>query len=297
MSRRPLFLAVLVGCGLAWGSTQSLGKIAVSTGHGPFGLILWQFAVSSALMVAATALRRRPVVLTQPALVFGMVIALVGTLLPSTTFYLSVERLPAGIMSILISAVPLFAFPMALALRQDRLSVGRVLGLLSGMAGVGLLVGPEAALPEPWMAAWIPVALLGPLLYAMEANFVARNGMAGMDPIQAMALASLIGTGLALPLALGSGQWIDPFAAWGRAEWAFLLSATVNIATYAAYVWLAANAGAVFASQMSYIVTASGLIWASALLGETFSSIVWLALLLMLAGLFLVSPRGTGNAR
>jgi drug/metabolite transporter (DMT)-like permease len=83
----------------------------------------------------------------------------------------------------------------------------------------------------------------------------------------------------------------------GRAEWAFLLSATVNIATYAAYVWLAANAGAVFASQMSYIVTASGLIWASALLGETFSSFVWLALLLMLAGLFLVSPRGTGNAR
>jgi drug/metabolite transporter (DMT)-like permease len=123
-------------------------------------------------------------------LVFGMVHCPRRHAPARTTFYLSVERLPAGIMSILISAVPLFAFPMALALRQDRLSVGRVLGLLSGMAGVGLLVGPEAALPEPWMAAWIPVALLGPLHYAMEANFVARNGMAGMDPIQAMALAS-----------------------------------------------------------------------------------------------------------
>jgi drug/metabolite transporter (DMT)-like permease len=291
MSRRPLFLAVLVACGLAWGSTQSLGKIAVSTGHEPLGLIFWQFAISSTLMGSVTALRGRRLVLTRPALVFGLVIAVIGTLLPSTTFYLSVERLPAGIMSVLISTVPLLAFPMALALRQDRLTLGRVLGLLSGLAGVALLVGPEAALPEPWMAAWVPLALIGPLFYAVESNFVARFGMAGMDPFQAMALASLIGAGLVLPLALGSGQWIDPLAAWGSAEAAFLLSATINISTYAAYVWLAANAGAVFASQMSYIVTASGLLWASALLGESFSSFVWLALLLMLMGLFLVSPR------
>ena len=46
MSRRPLFLAVLVACGLAWGSTQSLGKMAVSTGHEPLGLIFWQFAAA-----------------------------------------------------------------------------------------------------------------------------------------------------------------------------------------------------------------------------------------------------------
>jgi drug/metabolite transporter (DMT)-like permease len=118
--------------------------------------------------------------------------------------------------------------------------------------------------------------------------------MAGMDPFQAMALASLIGAALALPLAWGSGQWIDPTAGWGTAESAFLIGAAVNIGTYAAYVWLAAQAGAVFASQMSYIVTGSGLLWASVLLGERPSPFVWLALLLMLAGLFLVSPRETG---
>ena len=296
MNRRPLFLAVLVACGLAWGSTQSLGKIAVSTGHEPLGLIFWQFLISSTLMGSATVLRGRSLVLTRPALVFGLVIAVIGTLLPSITFYLSVERLPAGIMSVLISTVPLLAFPMALALRQDQLTVGRVLGLLSGLAGVALLVGPETALPEPWMAAWVPLALLGPLFYAMESNFVARFGMAGMDPFQAMTLASLIGAGLALPLAVGSGQWIDPFAAWGRAEAAFLVGAAINIGTYAAYVWLASNAGAVFASQMSYIVTASGLLWASTLMGESFSSFVWIALLFMLAGLFLVSPREARDA-
>ena len=295
MSRRPLLLAVLVACGLAWGSTQSLGKISVSTGHGPFGLLFWQMAIGAALMTAISIARSQPLRLTKPALTFGIVVALVGTLIPGTAFYISVERLPAGIMSILISAVPLMAFPMALALGRDSISAGRVLGLLLGIGGVALIALPGASLPEPGMAAWIPFALIGPFFYAIESNFVARWGMAGMDPAQAMALASGIGAVLALPLALGSGQFVNLIVPWGPAEWALLAGSVVHVLTYAAFVWLAANAGSTFASQCSYIVTASGLVWAMALLGESFSSWVWLALVLMLGGLFLVQPREQGD--
>jgi drug/metabolite transporter (DMT)-like permease len=44
-------------------------------------------------------------------------------------------------------------------------------------------------------------------------------------------------------------------------------------------------------------VTASGLVWATALLGESFSPYVWAALVLLLAGLALVSPRDSASAR
>ena len=296
MSRRPLLLAVLLACGVAWGSTQSLGKISVSTGHGPFGLLFWQMAIGAVLMAGIGALRRRPLRLTRDAWTFGVVVALVGTLIPGTLFYVSVERLPAGIMSILISAVPLMAFPMALLLGQDRFSAARLMGLALGIAGVALIALPDASLPEPGMAAWIPFALIGPFFYAVESNFVARFGMAGMDPVQAMGLASAIGSVLALPLALGSGQFVDLLVPWGRAEWALLVGSVVHVLTYAAFVWLAANAGSTFASQSSYVVTASGLVWAMALLGESFSSWVWLALLLMLGGLLLVQPRASSLA-
>ena len=60
---------------------------------------------------------------------------------------------------------------------------------------------------------------------------------------------------------------------------------------YTSYVWLASRAGAVFASQTSYIVTASGVFWAMVLLGERFSPWVWAAAALMFAGLSLVQPR------
>lgn len=42
---RLLLLGVLLTLGIGWGSTQSLGKIAVSTGHGFFGLIFWQLVI------------------------------------------------------------------------------------------------------------------------------------------------------------------------------------------------------------------------------------------------------------
>lgn len=296
MSRRWTFLAVLVACGLAWGSTQSLGKLAVSTGYRPFGLLFWQFTLGMALMGLVMAVRRRPPVLTRRALSFALVVALLGSVLPGITFWTSVERLPAGIMSLLISTVPLIAFVIALLLRQDRFTGLRALGLLCGAGGVVLIAAPEASLPVAGQAAFLPFAMLGPLFYAMETNYVQRAGMGEMDAFQAMALVSGIGAVIVLPLALATGQFIDPFVPWGRAEWAFLAGSVTHVLTYAAFVWLAARAGSVFASQCSYIVTASGLVWATALLGERVPSTLWAAMALLLAGLALVQPRARDAA-
>jgi drug/metabolite transporter (DMT)-like permease len=292
MSPRFLYLAVLLACGLSWGSTQTLGKIAVSTGYAHLGLIFWQFVVGGALLGAVLIVLRRGLVINAATLRFALIVAVIGTIIPGIAFYVSVARLPAGIMSILISTVPLISFPIALALGMDRLGLTRIAGLLCGIGGVALIALPAASLPSPAMAAFIPVALIGPLFYAIEANYVARTGTAGMDALQAMCLASIVGAVLVFPAAVLSGTWINPLAGpWGPAEWALVASSAVHALAYAAYVWLASQAGAVFAAQTSYIVTGTGVIWAMLLLGEKFSGWIWAALVLMLIGLSLVQPR------
>lgn len=291
MSERWVYVAVLFVLGAGWGATQPLGKIAVSTGHAPFGLIFWQLVVCSLVLGALSLARGRGLRLTGPALRFSVVVAVMGTLIPNYTFYLSVKQLPAGIMSILISMVPLFAFPMALALGIDRFAALRLAGLGLGLAGVALIALPGAALPDPAMAAWLPVALIGPFFYAMEATYVARWGMADMDPVQAMFGASVVGAVLCLPVTLATGSWVDPSLPWGPPEWALIASSATHGVVYAAYVWLASKAGSVFASQSGYLVTAMGLFWAMAILGERFAPTVWLALGVMLAGVALVQPR------
>ncbi|MFN3972148.1 MAG: DMT family transporter [Gemmobacter sp.] len=279
-------------CGVAWGSTQTLGKIAVSTGHGAFGLIFWQLVIG-ALVLAPFA---HGLVVGRRQLGFAALIAMLGTLVPNATFYISVERLPAGLMSILIATVPILAFPLALALGMDRVSLGRIAGLACGLAGVALIALPEASLPSPAMAAFLPLALIGPLFYAIEGNVVARMGTPGMTAVQAMFLVSCVGAAMVLPVTLATGQWIDPRAPWGAPEAALALSSGAHAFAYSAYVWLAARAGTVFAAQTSYIVTGSGVVWAMLILDERFSPYVWAAMAVMLAGLVLVSPRSTPAA-
>ena len=292
MSRRWSFVLVLAVLGVGWGSTQSLGKIAVSTGHQPFGLIFWQLVIGAIVLGIVSAVRGRGLVFTKEALTFYGVVAVIGTLIPNATFYAAVSHLPAGIMSILISTVPMLAFPLALALGLDRFTLSRLAGLALGLTGVAMIAAPGAG--GAVSLGWLMLAMVGPLFYAIEANFVARGGTAGMDAVQAMFGVSVVGMVLAAPIALGTGQWVDPFPM-GRAEWALVASSVVHAIVYASYVWLASKAGSVFASQCAYLVTASGVFWAMALLGERFSPLIWLALVVMLAGVALVQPRAAAQ--
>ena len=291
MNQRWRYGLLLLALGVGWGATQPLGKIAGSTGHQAFGLLFWQLVVCCGVLGVLTLVRGKSLPLNAAALRFYVVVAVLGTIVPGATFYTSVARLPSGIMSILISMVPLLAFPITVALRHDQFSARKLAGLGLGLLGVALIALPQTSLPDPAMAAYLPLAMVGPLFYALESTYVARVGTPGMDAVQAMFGASLAGLLLCAPLTLAMGHWFAMPLPPGPPEVALILSSALHALLYAAFVWLAATAGAVFAAQSAYIVTAAGMIWAMVLLGEKFSAMVWIAAAVMLLGLTLVQPR------
>ena len=285
------FTAILIVVGAGWGMTQPLSKIAVSTGHGQFGLIFWQLAIGAAILAVVSLVRGKGLPMRRDALVLCAIIALIGTVIPNSTSYQAIRHLPSGVMSILLSLIPMIAFPMSLLMGTERFSPRRLLGLLAGLAGVLLLVVPEASLPDRDMLIWIPLALVAPCFYAFEGNFVARWGTAGLDAVRVLFGASLIGAVIAVPLALGSGQFISPLGPYGAPEWALIASSLIHVVVYSSYVWLVGRAGPVFAVQVSYLVTGFGVLWAMVMLGESYSPYIWAALGLVLAGVALVQPR------
>jgi len=293
VTRHPTLFhyAVLLVLGASWGFTVPLSKIAVSSGHGQFGLIFWQLVIGAGLMGGLILARGTGLPLTKRTLRIFFIIALVGTILPDAISYRAYVHLPAGIMAILLSLIPMIAFPIALGFGLERFDLRRFGGLLLGLTGVLLLILPEASLPEVAMLAWIPLAMLAPLSYAFESNYVARWGLGGMDAIQVLFGASLLGALITLPLAIGSGQFINPMRVWAAPEWALVASSAIHVVVYAGYVWLVGRAGSVFAVQVSYLVTGFGVISAMVILGESYSRYVWGALALVLTGIFLVQPR------
>ena len=291
MSRKlgPMFALLIMGAG--WGITLPMSKIAVSTGHQPLGLVFWQMVIGAVLLGAIVFVRGGRLALGRRQITLYLAIAFLGTILPNAASYRAAAHLPAGVMSIVIAMVPMFAFPIALALGQDRFSIARVVGLGLGLGGVALLVGPEASLPDRAMVAFIPLALIAPFFYGLEGNFVGKFGTAGLDPIEVLFGASVFGAVLSFPLALGFGHWLNPLGGFGAPESALVLSSIVHALVYAGYVWLVGRAGAVFAAQVSYLVTIFGVGWAMLILDEAYSGYIWGALGLMLLGMFLVQPR------
>ncbi|MEQ9695483.1 DMT family transporter [Shimia sp. SDUM112013] len=283
-------MAILCLLGAGWGMTQPLTKIAVSEGYEPLGLIFWQLAIGAVVLGVFRAFRGKPLALPRGLWWFFLMIALLGTILPNSFSYRAAAHLPAGVMSVIISLVPIFAFPVALLLRTDRFGWLRFCGLLMGLAGVVVLAGPDS-LPDPAMVWWVPVALVAPLCYGIEGNVVARWGMHELGPGHVLFGASALGAIVALPLAVMSGQFIDPRTTWNAPEYALILSSLIHVSVYTGYVWLVSQAGAVFAAQVAYIVTGAGVIWSMILLGERYSLWVWGAMMLILAGMALVQPR------
>ena len=66
-------------------------------------------------------------------------------------------------MSVLTSLVPIFTFPIALAMGNERFELLRFGVLLFGLLGVILIIVPEASSPDQTVLIFVPLALLAPL--------------------------------------------------------------------------------------------------------------------------------------
>lgn len=293
MTRREtaFFTVILVVLGAGWGITVPLTKIAVSTGFGHFGLIFWQLAIGSALMATLSLIRGKGLPVNMATLRVFAVVSLIGTLIPNSASYQAAVHVPAGILSLLLSTIPMLAFPVALALRLDRFSWRRFAGLGAGLCGVLVIVMPgvSSALNTPVF--WMLIALTSGLCYALEGNIVAKWGTAGLDAIQVLFGASMLGAIAILPLTLASGQFIRPQDLASTAGYALIAASVAHTLVYAGYVWLVGRAGPVFAVQVSYLVTGFGILWSKVILSEAYPHAVWAALALMFFGMYLVQPR------
>ena len=291
MTARIWPLAALLALGAGWGLTLPLVRIAVSDGYRHFGIIFWQLVIGVLLLGLLTGARGLKMRWSARHLRLYLVIAALGTLLPNAASFEAARHLPAGVMSILISMVPIFALPVALLWGLERFEWRRAAGLVLGLGAVALIAAPGAGLPGAAAAAFVPFVLFAAFCYALEAGYVARYGTLDIDPVRTLLGASLVGLPVALALALATGQFIDPFGPWGAPDGAVAAASVIHTLVYAGYVWLVGRAGSVFASQVAYLVTIFGVLFAIVLLGERYSGWIWAALILMLGGLRLVQPR------
>ena len=150
---------------------------------------------------------------------------------------------------------------------------------------------PSVDLGQAVPVFWALAYLVTGMFYAFEGNYIAKWGTEGLGPFQVMLGASLVGFVGIAPVTLLSGQYIVPDVSLPLPQLALVAASVIHVFVYATYVWLAGRAGAVFTVQVSYMVTAFGLLWAWVLLGEAYAPTLWVALAAIFVGMYLVQPR------
>jgi len=288
---RYLSLTCLLLLGTVWGSTIVITKHVVSTGHQALGLIFWQLLLGAVLLSFVARFKRAPLPMSWLHIRFYTVVALIGTLVPNTFTYIAAAHLPAGLLSIGIATVPMFALIVALVIKSERFNGIRMLGIGLGAIAIMLVLGPKADFTHQGVGFFMLLALVAPFFYGVEGSYLAHNTPPKIDALTTLQGASIIGLIICTPITLATGSWVDLTQTWTSVEWAILVNSLLHVITYTGYIWLVGRTGAVFASQVAYIVTLSGVFLGIIILGERHGPLVCLALGFMLTGLALVQPK------
>lgn len=293
MAQNPRLLAALVVMGAVWGLTIPLSKHSVvAGGYQHFGLVFWQMVFTGLTLSVLVARRGRMIRMTRERVFMALAIAFTGTLIPGSAGYRAAAELPAGVMAIIISLVPMFALAIAVAMRNEQFHWPKLMGVIFGAIAIVLLIGPENSLPEVTKVSFVFLAMIAPLCYGIEDNVVSRFGLFGLTAVEMLFLSSILGLIVLTPVVLASGQMIPLWSVdWGTPELAIVAVGVSHAVAYVGYIWMVGRAGPVFASQVAYLVTAFGVVWSMLLLGESYSGWFWTALVVLMLGLFLVRPR------
>ena len=290
-ARLAFALALLFGGGAIWGLSFSAAKLVTEAGAHPFGLSLVNGFFGAAILLPYCIARRRLPPLRRDYLVFYAVAGLLGTALPSAVLFSAAAHLPAGLLAIVTTLVPLMTYVFALGLGLERTEALRASGIVLGLIAILMIVLPEASLPDPAMAGWALLALVVPASYSSENLFIALRRPAGSDAIVLLFGMQLAGATMLTPLVWATDSWVSLALPWGAIEWWIVTLVVINTVCYLMFIELVRIAGPVFAAQTGYLVTVSGVLWGMAIFGERHSVWIWAAPAVMFVGLFLVNPR------
>ncbi|MGB0508133.1 MAG: DMT family transporter [Pikeienuella sp.] len=276
--------------GSYWGFTFALSRIVMLSGADPFVVTFWQ-AVGSGILVwlAMWAFGRLPRIDMQYVR-FSIVVGLLGNAVPSVLLFGAAAHAGAGVLSVCMATVPLMQFGLAIVMRVEPFRAVRLLGLAMGMVSVWIIANPDTGAAPVF---WVGVAILAAVCYTGESMFISIRRPADLSPAAVLGGMLIVSSIATAPLAFFAEVGLPlSLSAPGELEVAFALLIVGSPIAYGGFVFIIMRAGPVFATQVSYIVTVSGVIAGVLMLGESYEAGFWVALVLMMAGLSLSLPGG-----
>jgi drug/metabolite transporter (DMT)-like permease len=275
-----------------WGIPYLFIKLAVDGGMPP-ALVAWGRVALAAVVLLPIAWRvgalRGMRSRWRAAAAFG----LVEIVVPFPLIAAGEQHLSSSLAAILIATVPLAVALLAIRLDADeRVSGGRLIGLVIGLVGVVVLLGIDVAgrADELLGALMILVAALG---YAIG-PFIVKRWLSGVHSLGPVTVALWVSAIALAPLALLSAPGAAPTA--GAIGSVVVLGLVCSAAAFVVFFALIAEAGPGRATVITYVNPVIALVLGVLLIRETVGTATLAGLGLILAGSWLATRRAGGIA-
>jgi drug/metabolite transporter (DMT)-like permease len=277
---------MLVAVALLWGGSFLFIKVAVRE-LAPATLILGRLglaAVALALLVPGLIGRRATVDGLRRAAPWLVVVGLVNVAIPFWLLSWGETRIDSGLAAIIQASVPIFNAVVAFGFfRQVRVTGRRLVGVAIGFVGVALLVGAQ---PQGRILGCLAVCGMA-LCYAVGQLLTGRYLGSVEAPVVALGTTAVAAVVVA---PLGFAQAPHHAPSWQVIGSIVMLAVPLTAIAFLLFYAIIADAGAAYASLVTYLVPPVALAYGAIFLHERFGVYAFVGLALIFMGVAL----GTG---
>lgn len=275
--------------GFVWGLSFLFFKLAVGD-LGPAVVVLVRGGSAFVALLLPAFVARRHLQLDRcvgrlPALV---AMSLMSGVIPWLAISWSEISIPSGLASILNATTPLWTIVLTPLLAPGEPQGSReYLGVLVGLAGIVVLIGPSLVLGPVSAYALGALAVLGGAVLFGGSFLVRRRYLGDIRPLAASLLQMLIVTVVMVPLALPGLHGVRLQALSLGA--AILLGVVCTAIGFVLFYYMLDHLRPAKASTVTFLIPVTAVIWGSLLLHEQLTIRVLLAMTVILAGVYLTS--------
>jgi drug/metabolite transporter (DMT)-like permease len=280
---------LLVLLSVLWGATYFF--IAVANPEvPPFTLVLGRVGFAALALVPVVFLLG----LRLPATAAGwwpfVVQAVVNNVIPFTLMVYGQQRIAGGLAAVLNATTPLFTLLVARLFADEALTTSKIAGIVLGIAGVGVLVGPAALGSNASSLIGMLCILGGALSYAISALWMRR--LRHIPPLVSSAAQLTCSSLLLLPLAgVVERFWQLPVPG-APAILAVLGLALISTAlAYLVFFRLNASAGPTNVMLVTLLIPVTATLLGVALLNETITAHQVAGAIVIASGLVVIDGR------
>lgn len=307
----PKDLLAMIALAAIWGASFLFLRVA-SPALGPLVVAAGRVGLAAALLLPLAWQAGHGRAMRQSVWLLAAS-SLLSCVLPFLALSRAAQSLPAGLMSILNAATPMWGALVGWAWAGETLGRSRLLGLIVGMAGVTLLSADASAfMPHGhWHDTLLACALLmaGTLMYAMSVHFNQRF-LPGMSPMAisagtmgwgALCLLAPALWARPMPMSTMAMAPAEPHMPGASAMWSGVpMSAWLSLAglgllcTALAYVMffrLIQRIGPSRALTVTFLIPVFGMLWGALWLGEAITPTMLLSTGIIAWGTWLSNRR------